>query len=204
MAGARRLSRSLMVALALTLALVPAAAAQLYRWTDDNGEVHFGQGPESVPGRYRNRARAIGRVDAPPAPTGPSAAEFSGGVTRIAFPPGRRIEVSARINGQGWVRLMLDTGADVTMMTPEALIANKVSYRDAKQVSLHGIGGIATGYRVTLDSLEVGGARVAPMRVVSHDVQIARGLDGLLGRDFLNYFRVSIDNTRGVVELAPK
>ena len=28
--------------------------------------------------------------------------------------------------------------------------------------------------------------------------------EGLLGRTFLNHFRVHIDNARGVVELAPK
>jgi hypothetical protein len=39
------------------------------------------------------------------------------------------------------------------------------------------------------------------MRVVSHDAEFERGL---LGRDFLNHFRVKIDNTRGIVELGPK
>jgi hypothetical protein len=42
------------------------------------------------------------------------------------------------------------------------------------------------------------------MRVVSHDAEFERVVAGLLGRDFLNHFRVKIDNTRGIVELAPK
>jgi len=50
----------------------------------------------------------------------------------------------------------------------------------------------------------VGGARVAPLRVYSHDAQMGGGAEGLLGRDFLNYFRVTIDNVRGVVEIAPR
>jgi len=33
---------------------------------------------------------------------------------------------------------------------------------------------------------------------------MGRGAQGFLGRDFLNHFRVTIDNARGVVELAPR
>ena len=59
-------------------------------------------------------------------------------------------------------------------------------------------------YLVSLESIQVGGARVGPLRVLSHDVQLGGVAEGLLGRDFLNHFRVTIDNARGVVELAPK
>ena len=200
----RRLARSLVAALAFLLALTPSVSAQLYQWTDNQGEAHFGQGPDSVPSRFRDRARIVGNVDPPPIPSGPSSATVSDGVTRFTFSPGRQIMVAARINGRGPVRLLLDTGADATLINPDALIALRVSYRDAKQVPLRGIGGATTGYLITLDSLEVGGARVAPMRVVSHDAEFERGVAGLLGRDFLNHFRVNIDNTRGIVELAPK
>lgn len=64
--------------------------------------------------------------------------------------------------------------------------------------------GTASAYLVGLESLEVGGARVGPLRVLSHDAQMGGGAQGLLGRDFLSYFRVTIDNARGQVELAPK
>jgi hypothetical protein len=200
----RRLARSLVAALALLLALTPSVSAQLYQWTDNQGQTHFGQGPDSVPPRFRDRARIVGNVDPPPIPSGPSSGTVSEGVTRFTYSPGRQIIVAARINGQGPVRLLFDTGADATLITPDALIALRVSYRDAKQVPLRGIGGATTGYLVTLDSLKVGGARVAPMPVVSHDAELERGVAGLLGRDFLNHFRVNIDNTRGIVELAPK
>ena len=100
MGGARRLPRSAFAILALTLALASAAHAQLYRWTDDKGETHFGQGVESVPERYRSRARTLGTVDPPPAPSGPAVATVTDGVTRIAFSPGSSIMVIATINGR--------------------------------------------------------------------------------------------------------
>ncbi len=159
----------------LVLSLVTTSAhAQLYRWTDENGETHFGQGQESVPERYRKGARSVGTVDPPPAPSGPAEATVNEGVTRIAFAPGHPIMVTARINGRGLVQLLLDTGADRTTMSPTALMGLGVS------------------------------ARVAPLRVYSHDAQMGGGAAGLLGRDFLNYFRVTIDNVRGVVEIAPR
>ena len=200
-----RPARVVLAALALIFTLAPAISAQLYRWTDAQGETHFGQGPESVPDRYRDRSSAIGAVDAPPPPSGPPIAEVVGGVTRIAFTPGRPIMVTVRINGRGLAQLILDTGADATMVSPTALMGLGVSYRDAPRIQLHGVTGSSFAYVVILESLEVGGARVGPLRVVSYESEPRRpGSQGLLGRDFLHHFRVTIDNARGVVELSPK
>jgi predicted aspartyl protease len=193
-----------LAALVLTLTLAPAVHAQLYRWTDEKGETHFGQGMESVPERYRSRARAVGSVDPPPAPSGPTAATVTDGVTRIRFAPGHPIMVTAKINGRAPVRLLLDTGASRTTISPAALIGLGVTYRDAPRVQIRGVTGSASIYLVSLESVEVGGARVGPLRVLSHDAQMGDGAEGLLGRDFLDHFRVTIDNARGVVELAPK
>jgi len=203
-AGGRRLVRAVLAVLLLALTLPTAAPAQLYRWTDDKGETHFGQGAESVPDRYRSRARAVGSVDAPPAPSGPAAATVADGVTRIAFAPGRSIMVTARINGRAPMRLLLDTGASRTTIRSAALIGLGVTYRDAPRIEIRGVTGSASAYLVTLESLEVGGARVGPLRVLSHDAQIGGGAEGLLGQDFLSHFRVTIDSARGVVELAPR
>jgi predicted aspartyl protease len=199
-----RLSRAALATLILTLALAPAVSAQLYRWMDEQGETHFGQGPESVPQRYRDRARAVGTVEPPPVPSGPASATVADGVARIAFTPGRPIMVTARVNGQGSVMLVLDTGADATLISPAALMALRVSYRDAPRIQLRGVTGTTSAYLVTLESLEVGGARVGPIRVISYAAETGPSTHGLLGRDFLNHFRVTIDNTRGVVELVPR
>ena len=204
MDGARRLPLSAFVVLALILALAPAGHAQLYRWTDEKGETHFGQGADSVPERYRSRARAVGSVDPPLGPSGPAAATVADGVSRIAFAPGRSIMVIARINGRAPVQLILDTGATRTTISPAALIGLGVTYRDAPKVEIRGVTGTASAYLVGLESVEVGGARVGPLRVLSHDAQLGGGAQGLLGQDFLNHFRVTIDNARGVVELAPR
>jgi hypothetical protein len=56
---------------------------------------------------------------------------------------------------------------------------------------------------VPIQSIEVGSSRSGPLRVAAHDVDLSQG-DGLLGRDFLDQFKVTIDSTAGVVTIAPK
>lgn len=199
----------------LALALHPPASAQMMRWTDDQGRVNYTQGIESVPERHRASATVVGATpalsapgaptdaSASTAPTAPGATAAPGGVTRIPFTPGRPIMVSARINNGGTAELMLDTGAQVTVINPRVLAALGVGMRDSQRSTLLGVTGSADVLSVTLDSLEVAGARVGPLRVVSHDTGTGSG-DGLLGRDFLDRFTVTIDNRGGFVTLAPR
>jgi len=49
--------RSFLVVFALILAGATIASAQLYEWTDDRGNVSFTDNPDSIPAKYRNRAK---------------------------------------------------------------------------------------------------------------------------------------------------
>ena len=110
--------------------------------------------------------------------------------------------VSARINDGGSVQLMLDTGASRTVISPNALTSLGISHRDARRGTIRGVTGEAEVLAVRVDSIDVNGARHGPLVVVSHDTGFGRG-DGLLGRDFLDHFLVTIDNAAGVVTLRP-
>ncbi len=55
---------------------------------------------------------------------------------------------------------------------------------------------------VWVNSLEVGEAKVGPLLVIAHDANL-HGADGLLGRDFLGHFNVTIDSKKQVVTLQP-
>jgi hypothetical protein len=203
-----RLVLALMVATAVVGLDAPSAAAQsaIYRWLDDAGTIHYSQGIESIPPQHRSSAVVIGHDrPAPPEPPKPlsrrPAAPLGG--ARIDFPPGEAIMVSARVNDGPPIELMLDTGASRTVINPAALSALGVSYRDAVRGSIRGVTGEAEVLAVRVDSIDVSGARYGPLLVVSHDTGFKRG-DGLLGRDFLDHFRVTIDNASGVVILSPK
>ena len=178
------------------------ASAQVYRWTDAEGSIHYSQGIESIPPRYRDGAVIIG-YDRPAPPAPPAAEAAHPGVGRIRFSPGQPIMVTARINGGGTAELMLDTGATRTVIDPQSLQAAGVSYRNAQRGSLRGVTGDADVLAVKIDSIDVSGATFGPLLVVSHDTGFGKG-NGLLGRDFLDHFTVNIDNADGIVTLTPK
>jgi predicted aspartyl protease len=181
------------------------AWAQMYRWTDEQGGVHYGQGIYSVPERFRSKVQPLPFPDRPAPPAGsPLAAEAAvAGGTRIPFTPGKPIMVTAKVNGGGSAQLMLDTGASVTVINPRVLAGMGIGSSDALKGSVRGATGTADVLFVPVLSIEVGGARSGPLRVAAHDVELGQG-DGLLGRDFLDQFTVNIDSTAGVVTISPK
>jgi len=200
-----------------TLAAPTAATAQLYRWVNEQGEVHLTQGLDNVPEQFRSGARLLGYPEAapaPPAPAKPAGPATPGapaapstpgalGGARIPFVPGSPIVVTMKINGLRTVRLVLDTGAEATLIHPSALAAAGVDPSAGRLYRLEGVTGGGDGRQVMLESLEVGDARVAPLAVVAYYIQLREG-DGLLGRDFLDRFRVTVDGDARLVTLTPR
>lgn len=204
----RALAAGLVLGGVLSGAAAPASA-QIYRWTDERGEVRYSQGINSVPSQSRGGAVMMS-TPSQPTPPAPAASEpppdggAPAGAARIPFTPGRPIVVSARINGGGTTQLILDTGAQATVISPSALAALGVSYRNAARGSIRGVTGETNVLAVRIESIEVEGVRAGPLMVVSHDAGLGSGTDGLLGRDFLDNFVVTIDSTSRFVTLTPK
>lgn len=178
------------------------AVAQIYRWVDDGGGVHYSEGIDSVPERYRARARPV-PYERSPSPPESKPREAPAGVTRIAFTPGAPILVNAKIDGAGPVTLLLDTGADRTVIAPLPLWRLGVSTRNARRGELVGVTGRTPVEMVQVNSIEVGEARAGPLTIMVHEADV-KNADGLLGRDFLDQFTVTIDSGAGLVTLAPK
>jgi hypothetical protein len=210
--------RSLILAVAAVGALALLApspsAAEIFRYIDASGNSYYVEGLDNVPSDYRSRAvpmglrnapatsgaTAPGRPGATPAAAVPSALR---GSTSIKYTPGQRIMVDVKVNGSTSANLLLDTGADRTMINPRVLVAAGASIsRPVGRSRITGVAGSDDVNFVVIDSLEVGEARVGRMQVASYDVSGAG--DGLLGRDFLDRFTLNIDSTNGVVTLSPK
>jgi hypothetical protein len=198
-------------ALALTLTLLTRpATAEIVKYTDDRGTTHYVEGIQSVPQPYRARAIPLGLNNdgsgAPPRSATDAAGLASGSVkggATIRYAPGQRIIVNATVNGSTAAQLLLDTGADRTMINPRVLAAAGVSLaRPVGSATVTGVGGAQEMQFVTINSLDVAGATVGRLTVAAHGVDGAG--DGLLGRDFLDQFSVNIDAAKGVVTLTPK
>ena len=201
----------LLTAIAALLLLAGHAGAQVYRWDDGSGTLYLWNAPgSSVP----EPASAPAEPTSPPLGAGPGAAPAVSSPargapavpasTRIAFSPGAPIVVSARISdSSGSVALILDTGADRTVIAPQALWRLGISTHNAPRAEIRGVTGSGQAEVVQVSSLQVGDARVGPLPVVAHDAGL-RLADGLLGRDFLEHFTVTIDVREQVVTLAPR
>jgi predicted aspartyl protease len=190
----------------ITAAWPTEALAQFYRWVDERGNVHYSEGIDNVPRRFRQSASPLGLRNSPAAAPGPGGTELATAETEIRFVPGRHIVVLARINDSATARLILDTGAAGTLISPRALAAAGVSLtRGTRSVKTRGVAKDAevAVTQVAIDSLAVGGARVGRMMVASYDMDMP-DVEGLLGQDFLGQFNVTIDAGAGVVKLTRK
>jgi hypothetical protein len=183
--------------LLLVLAIAPSAAADgLFRWTASDGAVHYTSDRESIPEAYREAAVDVGaplpRQGPPPAPPG----------TVLPFSGGGPVVVQAHVNGVP-LSLLLDTGADRTVIAPAAAARAGIDPALGSPIRISGVTGSAGATLVPVSLLEVAGARVGPLSVVVHAVP-TESVDGLLGRDVLDAFTVTFDAAAGQVTLVPR
>ncbi len=183
--------------------LFPALAlADIYYWVDDQGTQYYTTRLESIPEPYRSKAVPLPLPTSPPVPPEITPRPSPKGLTKILFTPGSPVLVSAKINGAGPIILILDTGAEHTLVAPSALSRLGISNENALRGVLKGVTGASYTEAVWVNSVEVEEARVGPLLIIAHDADL-KGADGLLGRDFLANFNVTIDAKEEIATLAP-
>ena len=182
----------------LVLATATPAAAALFRWIAADGATHYTSDLDSIPEAYRAGAVDIGAPAARPAP--PAAPIPSGLV--VPFTGGGPVVVEARLNG-ALLRLLVDTGAERTVIAPAALARTGIDPASGTPVRISGVTGSAAATLVAVPLLEVAGARVGPLSVIVHALP-GDSLDGLLGRDVLDAFTVTFDAAAGRATLLPR
>ncbi len=191
-----------LVGLGIILLLPVIGSAQVYHW-EDEGTLHYTNSFDRIPEPQRSEMGPPPlTADEPEVVTPPPVAPPPG-ITRIPYTPGAPILVSATIAGSGPLTLILDTGADRTMVAPQALWRLGIATADAPPAEIRGVTGTTQGTVIQIASIEVGEARVGPLGIIAHDADL-RKADGLLGRDFLEHFTVTIDSTDRLVTLTPK
>jgi hypothetical protein len=183
-----------LAALATIVTLVSPAGAELYRWTDAAGTVHYTSDLATIPPAYRDGARDIGAPT--PGPLSPAAAG-------IVIPyTGGPLVVDAFLNGVP-LRLLLDTGADRTLISPAAMARAGVDVTGGLPVHIRGVTGEAIAALVSVPRLDVAGTRVGPVAVVVHALP-GQSVDGLLGRDVLDAFTITVDAVSQRAILVPR
>jgi len=191
------------IALILIFVLLPGLAlSDIYYWVDDQGIQYYTTSLESIPEPYRSKAQPLPLPTSPPVPPELTPSPSQKRLTKIPFMPGSPVLVSAKINGAGPITLILDTGSDRTMVAPSALQRLGISTEKAPRGILKGVTGASYVDALWVNSVEVGEAKVGPLLIIAHDADLKEA-EGLLGRDFLANFNVTIDSKERVVTLAP-
>ena len=192
----------LYLAAGLALAWLASAHAQvleMYRWTDDQGIVHFTNGLREIPEQFRPHATLIRSAEARPAP--PPSDKAS-----IQFQKrGDLIVVKAMLNGKLPASFVVDTGASYTTISEAAAREAGIQLGDNPQVlSFHTANGMIQAPLASVGSMEVGGLEVKNVTVAVHDVFPDPAIAGLLGLNFLSQFRLDIDSRAGLLNLEKK
>jgi len=192
------------------------ARAEIYRWTDESGRLHFSEHLSQVPPEQREHAKQdallrkqrdplqiYGRSEsdgAAPAARSPSAAG-SGRSMRIPFARhGSLMRVEVLLNGRVRAPFFIDTGASgVSIPWSVARELGLHINDDTPRVTVTTANGTVSEPVVALHSVQLGPARVNDLQAaVSGSMDI-----GLLGGAFFNNFVYQVDAAAGVITLAP-
>ena len=132
-------------------------------------------------------------------------AQASAAVNRVIGVPlhrrGNHFLVDARLGDGASVRLLIDTGASMTIVTP-AVVAGS-GYTDTGQMRIFSTAnGRVTAPIYRLDALSVGDWQVSQLEIGVLELADSPHIDGLLGMNFLRHFQFFIDQNEAVLRLS--
>jgi len=116
---------------------------------------------------------------------------------------GSHFIVAAQPAGGRDVQLLIDTGASLTIFTPEALARRGIRYEDTGRTAVFNTANgrvVAPVYR--LDTLAVGDWQVSPIEIGVLELGRRADVDGLLGMNFLRHFQFFIDQNEASLRLS--
>jgi aspartyl protease family protein len=119
---------------------------------------------------------------------------------------GRSLAITVRLNGERQARLILDTGATLTLLS--RAIARDLGLYGESPVSsalVNTAGGQVTVDVMRIGTIEVGGASVRNVPVAIFDLPDAPpNIEGLLGLSFLSHFLVTLDMEQSELRLTSR
>lgn len=116
---------------------------------------------------------------------------------------GNNFLVDAKPANAGTVRLLIDTGASLTMLAPDVIRRRGISYTDTGTSRVFNTAnGRVRAPIYILDVLKVGGWQVEQLEIGVLDMGKGAGIDGLLGMNFLKHFQFFIDQNDAQLRLS--
>ena len=182
----------------------PTGSADLFRWIDERGVIHFTDSLHNIPEKYRTRALRIQAREPQKGQEQPS----PGVPEKVTVPIQKRgqiVIVAATLNEKTKGNFVVDTGASYTIISRATAQSLQIDL-DGKHptASLQTANGVIETPLVALDSVEVGGLQIKGITAAVHDVFPDSSISGLLGLNFLTNFRMDIDTKSSVLVLEKK
>lgn len=192
----------------ILIALALPAGAEMYKWVDEKGTVHFTDDISSIPEKYRED------VEERKTPTGKPGQEVRekpapAPAQKTSEPEGFEVNLVRRhelwlsevvLNNRLRSYFIVDTGASFTLINGE--MANELGLNINETtpfIPIYTASQLIFTPLVTLKSIRVGKAEVENVDVLIHN--LPSNAAGLLGNSFLNRFRVVLDSAQGKMTL---
>ena len=185
-------------------------SGQMYRWVDDNGQLHFSNSPQDIPDkiRYKNNEytpdsssitisnRDKGSVGNP---IDNHSKTLSGKSISIPYTAreglASRVIIDVTFNGQVTVPMMVDTGSPGLVISDSLADRLNLYSEDGARlmVIISGIGGKKVATKTIIDKITIGGIteKFIPAHIVSG--MSSGHYHGLIGMDVLSSYTITID-----------
>lgn len=194
--------------LTILMALALPASAEMYKWVDEKGTVHFTDDISSIPEKYREDVEERKtsketpdqevREKPVPAPAQKSSEPEGFEVNLV-----RRSELwlsEVTLNNRLRSFFIVDTGASFTVINSQMAKELGLSIDETTPfIPIYTASQLIFTPLVTLKSIRVGEAEVENIDVLIHN--LPSNAAGLLGNSFLNKFRVVLDSAQGKMTL---
>ena len=205
---------------------LPSAFAAMYECVDERGSRSFTDSPldarqcatagtsgvgASPPSHDRpgmeNRPIAPPKTEGQTPETKPETTPPAGGYVSVPLQMvGRSVTLSVKLNGERQARLILDTGATLTLLS--RAIARDLGLYGESPVSsalVNTAGGQVSVDVMRIGMIEAGAASARNVPVAIYDLPDAPpAVEGLLGLSFLSHFLVTLDMEHGELRLTAR
>jgi clan AA aspartic protease (TIGR02281 family) len=181
-------------------------SAKIYKWKNEAGKTHYTDSPAKIPLQYRSKDKGTETVkEGPPDASNPVRIKLPDAVGRVIKIPlindNNSFYAEVILNGRVKANLIVDTGASQIALSPKiAKLLGINSYANMPKVKTSTAGGIVPAHLLTLNSVQVGGAKARD--VEAHIGHHMGELDGLLGMTFLGEFKVEVDRKASIMKLS--
>jgi len=206
----------------MLLAWVSVASAEMFKWRDAQGRLHFTDSEANIPAEYRQQAEehqpqsSFSTVESGsasiPAEADEPPGDDDGPQPAFSIPyrdregSASRIIIDVTFNGRVTAPIMVDTGSPGLVMSSDLASRLGLFKRDGSRmlVTISGIGGSAVALRTIVDRLQIGKAteEFVPAHIVE---RMPPAYQGLIGMDVLSGYTLTIDpvNRRLVANVNP-